>query len=33
VSEQWLQLDPYAAAMAKIEAERKAHQEAKYGKK
>jgi len=33
VSEKWLELDPYAAAMAKIEADKKAAAEAKWGKK
>ena len=33
VSERWLEMDPYEAAMARIEAERKAAQEAKWGKK
>lgn len=33
VSEEWLQPDPYAAAMAKIEADKKAAMDAKYGKK
>ena len=33
VAEMWLQPDPYAAAMAKIEADKKAFLDAKYGKK
>lgn len=33
VSEKWLELDPYEAAMAKIAAERQALHDAKYGKK
>ena len=33
VSEQWLELDPYAAAMAKIEADKKAASDAKFGAK
>lgn len=33
VAERWLELDPYAAAMAKIEAEKKAAADAKWGKK
>ena len=32
-SEKWLELDPYAAAMAKIEADKKASEELKWGKK
>ena len=32
-SETWLELDPYAAAMAQIEADKKAAMEAKWGKK
>jgi hypothetical protein len=32
VSQQWLEPDPYAAAMAKLAAEKQAYMEQKYGK-